>query len=120
MSRISAERGSLEAMLEILRPLRGPVAGGPFAGRNCVPLPRVVRPGVRRRRLPVPLAARLLLWRTEAMQETFLKKLVLSLVVAASLAGLIEFYKTFIDGADKALNGQHGSVHFNARPTPHH
>lgn len=53
------------------------------------------------------------------MQETFLKKLVLSLFVAASLAGLIEFYKTFIDGADKALNGKHPKVHFNAHPTPH-
>ena len=52
-------------------------------------------------------------------QESFFKKLVLSLIVAASLAGLIEFYKTFIDGADQALNGKHPKVQFNVHPTPH-
>lgn len=52
------------------------------------------------------------------MQETFLKKLVLSLIVAASLAGLIEFYKTFIEGADQALNGKHGTVHMHVTPRP--
>ena len=53
------------------------------------------------------------------MQESFLKKLVLSLFVAAALAGTVEFYKTFIDGADQALNGKHPKVHFNAHPKPH-
>ena len=53
------------------------------------------------------------------MQETFLKKLVLSLVVAAAFAGVIEFYKTFIDGADQALNGKHPKVHYNLHPSPH-
>lgn len=44
------------------------------------------------------------------MQETFFKKLILSLIVGGCLAGLVEFYKTFIDGADKALNGKHPHV----------
>lgn len=52
------------------------------------------------------------------MQETFMKKLVLSLVVAAMMAGLVEFYKTFISGADEALNGKHPKVHMNAAPKP--
>ena len=53
------------------------------------------------------------------MQESFFKKLVLSLIVAASLAGVVEFYKVFVTGADDALNGKHGHTHFNAHPTPH-
>ena len=53
------------------------------------------------------------------MQETFLKKLVLSLLVAASLAGLVEFYKTFIAGAEQALNGNHPKVHMNNQTKPH-
>ena len=52
------------------------------------------------------------------MQETFLKKVVLSVVAAAAMAGLIEFYKTFIEGADQALNGKHGQVHMHVKPTP--
>lgn len=47
------------------------------------------------------------------MQDGFFQKLTLSIVVAASLAGLIEFYKTFIEGADRALNGNHPKVHMN-------
>ena len=38
-------------------------------------------------------------------QATFLQKVVLSLVAGAVLGGLVEFYKTFIAGADEALNG---------------
>ena len=38
----------------------------------------------------------------------------LSLIVAFCLAGLVEFYKTFIEGADRALNGAHPKVHMNA------
>lgn len=53
------------------------------------------------------------------MQETFLKKVVLSMIVAAAFAGLIEFYKTFIVGADQALNGNHGQVHMHIKPSPH-
>ena len=52
------------------------------------------------------------------MQETFLKKLVLSMIVAAVFAGIIEFYKTFIDGADQALNGKHPKVQYNLHLTP--
>ncbi len=52
------------------------------------------------------------------MQETFLKKLMLSLIAGAAFAGLIEFYKTFIDGADQALNGKHGTVHMHVTPAP--
>ena len=39
------------------------------------------------------------------MQATFFQKLLLSLIAAAVLGGLVEFYKTFIEGADQALNG---------------
>ena len=47
------------------------------------------------------------------MQDGFFQKLALSLIVAASLAGLIEFYKVFVEGADNALNGKHPKVHMN-------
>ena len=53
------------------------------------------------------------------MQESFLQKLVLSLIVAAALAGVVEFYKTFITGADDALNGKHGHTQFNVHAKPH-
>ena len=46
------------------------------------------------------------------MQDGFFQKLTLA-VIGASLAGLIEFYKTFIEGADRALNGAHPKVHMN-------
>ena len=53
------------------------------------------------------------------MQDGFFQKLTLSVIVAASLAGLVEFYKTFVEGADKALNGAHPKVHMNGgKPTP--
>ena len=54
------------------------------------------------------------------MQETFFKKLILSMIVAAALAGVVEFYKVFIDGADQALNGKRGHTQFNvhAKPSP--
>lgn len=53
------------------------------------------------------------------MQDGFFQKLMLSVIVAASLAGLVEFYKTFVEGADKALNGSHPKVHMNAgQPKP--
>ncbi len=47
------------------------------------------------------------------MQDGFFQKLTLSIIVAAGLAGLVEFYKTFIEGADRALNGAHPKVHMN-------
>ena len=54
------------------------------------------------------------------MQESFLKKVVLSLIIASMLAGVVEFYKVFVTGADEALNGKHGHTHFNAHPpSPH-
>ena len=53
------------------------------------------------------------------MQETFLKKLVLSMLAGAALAGFVEFYKTFIEGADQALNGKHAQVHMHIKATPH-
>ncbi len=52
------------------------------------------------------------------MQETFLKKLMLSLIVAAAIACVVEFYKTFVQGADEALNGKHGTVHMHIKPSP--
>ena len=40
------------------------------------------------------------------MHATFFQKLILSVVAGAVLGGLVEFYKTFIEGADQALNGK--------------
>ncbi len=53
------------------------------------------------------------------MQDGFFQKLTLSVIVAASLAGLIEFYKTFVEGADQALNGHHAKVHMNVNQPKH-
>ncbi len=50
------------------------------------------------------------------MQDGFFKKVVLSLIIAAFAAGLVEFYKTFIEGADEALNGRHREVHMHIAP----
>ena len=52
------------------------------------------------------------------MQDGFFQKLTLCIIVAASLAGLIEFYKTFVEGADQALNG-HRKVHMNMNQPKH-
>ena len=41
------------------------------------------------------------------MQDGFFQKVVLSMIAGLLLAGLVEFYKTFITGADDALNGKH-------------
>lgn len=41
------------------------------------------------------------------MQATFFHKLILSLVIGASLGGMVEWYKVFVSGADDALNGGH-------------
>lgn len=40
------------------------------------------------------------------IQSTFFQKLILSLIAGAVFGGLVEFYKTFIEGADDALNGK--------------
>ena len=53
------------------------------------------------------------------MQDGFFQKLTLAVIVGASLAGLIEFYKTFIEGADRALNGAHPKVHMNLGKPAH-
>ncbi len=53
------------------------------------------------------------------MQDGFFQKLTLAVIVGASLAGLIEFYKTFIEGADRALNGAHPKVHMNVGQPVH-
>ena len=36
--------------------------------------------------------------------------MVLSMIAGAVLAGFVEFYKTFVQGADDALNGNHKHV----------
>ena len=40
------------------------------------------------------------------MHATFFQKLILSVIAGAVFGGLVEFYKTFIEGADQALNGK--------------
>lgn len=43
------------------------------------------------------------------IQGTFFQKFLLSLICGAVFAGLVEFYKNFIEGADQALNGKGGA-----------
>ncbi len=45
------------------------------------------------------------------MQDGFFQKVMLCMIIAVFAAGLVEFYKTFVEGADKALNGSHPAVH---------
>ena len=52
------------------------------------------------------------------MQDGFFQKVVLSMICAMCIAGLIEFYKTFVVGADQALNGKHPHVHMNPVTPP--
>ena len=53
------------------------------------------------------------------MQNGFFQKVVLCMIIGAVSAGFVEFYKTFIEGADQALNGKHKPVHMVA-PNPGH
>ena len=50
------------------------------------------------------------------MQDGFFQKVVLCAIIAAFAAGLIEFYRTFVDGADQALNGAHPHVRMHIQP----
>ena len=52
------------------------------------------------------------------MQDGFFQKVVLSMIAGAVMAGLVEFYKTFITGADNALNGKHRHVQMVPSPKP--
>jgi hypothetical protein len=40
----------------------------------------------------------------------------LCMIIAAFAAGMVEFYKTFVDGADQALNGNQRTVHMHIPP----
>lgn len=54
------------------------------------------------------------------MQNGFFQKLVLSAIAGAVLAGFVEFYKNFVQGADDALNGHHKHIKpAVASPAPH-
>ena len=46
-----------------------------------------------------------------SMQNGFFQKVVLCMIIGAMAAGFVEFYKTFVQGADDALNGNHKHVH---------
>ena len=50
------------------------------------------------------------------MQDGFFQKVVLAMIAGAVLAGLVEFYKNFITGADAALNGSHPHVQMHPAP----
>jgi len=50
-------------------------------------------------------------------QMTFSHKVILILVAAACTAGLIEFYRNMIQGADDALNGAYRSHTGSSVPT---
>ena len=50
------------------------------------------------------------------MQDGFFQKVVLAMIAGALLAGLVEFYKNFITGADNALNGSHPHVQMHPPP----
>ncbi len=45
------------------------------------------------------------------MQNGFFQKVVLCMIIGAVMAGFVEFYKNFVEGADQALNGNHKHVH---------
>lgn len=45
------------------------------------------------------------------MQDGFFQKIMLCVIAGALAAGMIEFYKNFVNGADSALNGHHAPVH---------
>lgn len=38
------------------------------------------------------------------MQHTFIHKLILSILAGLALASIVQFYKTFVIGADRAMN----------------
>jgi hypothetical protein len=50
------------------------------------------------------------------MQDGFFQKVVLCMIIAAFAAGMVEFYKNFVDGADQALNGTGRTVHMHVVP----
>ena len=50
------------------------------------------------------------------MQDGFFQKVALAMIAGALLAGLVEFYKNFITGADNALNGSHAHVQMHPPP----
>ncbi len=41
------------------------------------------------------------------MQGTFFQKVIICAIIGACAAGLIEWYKVFVSGADDALNGKY-------------
>jgi hypothetical protein len=52
------------------------------------------------------------------MQDGFFQKLTLCIIIGALAAGLIEFYRTFITGADQALNGGRQTVRIHGPAKP--
>ena len=44
------------------------------------------------------------------MQNGFFQKFFLCMIFGAVMAGFVEFYKNFVQGADDALNGSHKHV----------
>ena len=53
------------------------------------------------------------------MQNGFFQKVFLSMICGALMAGLVEFYKNFVQGADDALNGKHRHVKPASAPPGH-
>ena len=51
------------------------------------------------------------------MQDGFFQKVVLCAIIGAFGAGLVEFYRVFVDGADRALNGKQKMVHMHRAPS---
>lgn len=45
------------------------------------------------------------------MQDGFFQKVMICLVIGFLAAGMVEFYRHFVNGADDALNGHHPPVH---------
>ncbi len=52
------------------------------------------------------------------MQDGFFQKVMLSMIAGLVVAGFVEFYKTFVSGADDALNGSHRHVQMHPTPKP--
>ena len=53
------------------------------------------------------------------MQHGFFQKLFLCMILGAVMAGFVEFYKNFVEGADDALNGKHRHVKPAMAAPPH-
>lgn len=53
------------------------------------------------------------------MRTTFMHKVILTILAGFLTAGLFEFYKTFVSGADEAINGGYNNRSGISNSTTH-